>query len=440
MTGPGIDRRKLLAALGAGGALALAGGRGMAMRAAVELADPPRWPATDAFLHAYIAGKPLPGAVGAIGRAGEPPRFLSHGTGAFQGGVPVDADSLWRIYSMTKPITGMAAMLLVEDGELALDRNIADFLPEWSQPTVLTDPENTLDAEPASGPITVRHLLTHTAGLGYSIITTGPLLEAYNRLGLTPALFRAPIEPNQPQSLAEFSERAASLPLIADPGSLWSYSMSLDLLGRVIEVASGMPFDSFLRQRIFGPLGMDSTFFQVPRSEARRMTANYMFEESEGEADENRDILLADPAAESVYFEELPYPFGGAGLVSSARDYDRFLAMLLGEGEVDGTRIMATETARLAMSDLLPEGVDLSRMFAPMGFGAGGRVMAQPGPTGEGAGSYGWGGAAGTVAWVDRSNGLRASGYIQLFGDQQFGQAFNRAVYADLAAKRADAA
>ena len=211
MTGATIDRRRMLGLLGSGGALALAGGPGLAMRAAAEFAGPSPWPAADALLHAYIAGKPLPGAAGAIGRAGEPPTFMLHGSTAFEGGRPVGPDTLWRVYSMTKPITGMAAMLLVEDGELALDQNIAEFLPEWSRPTVLIDPENTLDAQPAAGPITVRHLLTHTAGLGYTIVTTGPLLDAYSRLGLTPALFHAPIEEGQPHEVIARHADATSI-------------------------------------------------------------------------------------------------------------------------------------------------------------------------------------------------------------------------------------
>ena len=350
------------------------------------------------------------------------------------GDVAVGPDTLWRIYSMTKPVTGMAAMMLIEEGVLGLDQNIADILPEFAAPRVLTDPANSLASRPAAGPITVRHLLTHTAGLGYSIVSTGPLLAEYRRLGLLPfspgsvpieGRIPEPGEENRPASLAVFSERLATVPLIADPGSKWSYSVSLDLLGRVIEVASGIAFAAFLEQRLFNPLGMSNSVFQVPRERLSRLTASYGIE--------NGTAMLVDPPGDSIFSRPPAFPYGGAGLVTSAHDYDRFLAMLLGEGAVPGARVMATETARLAMSDLLPRGVDKSAMYTPTGFGAGGSVALAAGPAG-GAGTYGWGGAAGTIAWVDRANAIRVSGYVQHFpGDATpFRAGVTRAVYTDL--------
>ena len=388
-----LHRREFLAGLGIGTGMLLTGCTGMASSpvssAAAEMAAAGQWPSSEAFLAAYIAGKPLPGAMAAIARGTGAPSYLIHGDSAFEDGHPVTPDTLWRVYSMTKPITGMAAMLLVEDGRLLLDQPISELLPEWSQPMVMTDPEISLDAEPAAGPITVRHLLTHTSGLGYSIMPPGPLLDALIENGLVGGLLsRArPVPPNTPTSIAEFSEQAARLPLIANPGEVWSYSMSLEILSRVIEVASGMGYEDFLRRRIFGPLGMTNTFFRVPAEKRRQMTDNFVVAEGE--------MTVVDPADDSVYLDPPPMPFAGAGLVSSAHDYDRFLAMLLGEGAVGESRIMTTETARLAMSDLLPAGVDKSRMFSPSGFGAGGRVVIEAGPNGESVGTYGWGGAAG---------------------------------------------
>jgi len=302
---------------------------------------------------------------------------------------------------MTKPVTGIAAMILVDEGKMKLDQPIADFLPEFANMTVLTDPDKSLDAVPAKTQITLRHLLTHTAGLGYSIVTKGPLLKAYLDNGITPGIVsRFPI-PGQPTSaptpdLKTFSERLAKQPLIAEPGTKWSYSISLDLLGRVIEVASGMDFEAFLQTRIFEPLKMTSSYFQVPKSETKRFVSNY--------APVNGILFPIDPASTSIYLDKPAFAFGGAGMVASARDYDRFLNMLANYGELDGVRVMSTATAKLAMSDLLPSAVSTDGTYADgAGFGAGGRV-------GKGAndGVFGWGGAAGTVAFVDPRRKLRA--------------------------------
>lgn len=390
------------------------------------------WPLVQALLDSLAPAK-LPGLAGAIGKGTAPADFLFAGTLAKDSTVKIDADTLWRVYSMTKPITGMAAMMLIEDGKLRLDQNIADFIPGFAAPKVLVDPERSLESRPAKGPITVRNLLTHTAGLGYSIITKGPLLDAYNRLGILPAQLSRQKMPGAPDfptapSLAEFADRLATLPIIADPGTKWSYSVSLDLLGRVIELASGKSFDAFLQERIFDPLGMTSTYWQVPASEAHRLVTNH-FAIAIG-------LIPIDPGATSIYLDKPAFPFGGAGLVMSARDYDRFLLMLAGQGAVEGKRIMKAETVRLGMSNLLAPGVDTAGTFAEgQGFGAGGRVTIKPTPGGQGMGTYGWGGAAATIAWVDPSRGIRGAGFAQYMPDSAFGfpKEFAKAVYADLA-------
>lgn len=389
------------------------------------------WPEVRALIETYVPSR-LPGIAAAVGRGTEDADYLFDGTIAVDSRTAVDADTLWRIYSMTKPITGMAAMILIDDGTIRLDQNIADFISGFANPRVLTDPDASLASRPAKGPITVRHLLTHTAGLGYSIVTQGPLLKEYLRLGLTPAaLSRTRLLDDSgaetAPSLEAFADRLATLPLIADPGTRWSYSLSLDLLGRVIEVASGKPFDAFLLERMFAPLGMRSSFWRVPASEVGRFVTNYNVT-PEG-------LQPIDPAATSVYLDPPPFPFGGAGLVMSARDYDRFLLMLMGEGAIGRARIMKPETVRLGMSNLLPEGVRMDESFTPgTGFGAGGRVTLASVPGGEGAGTFGWSGAAGTIGWVDPTRRVRASGFVQFlpFGALPFQDEFGKAVYAGL--------
>ncbi|MEI9927915.1 MAG: serine hydrolase domain-containing protein [Sphingomonas sp.] len=398
-------RMRMLAGIGA--ALLLAGSAAALGRAQTATGK------VDALVERYVAEGKVPGIVIAIGRGDAPAQFHSAGRIAAEStAAPAGPDSLWRVYSMTKPLTGMAAMILVEEGKIKLDEPVSDFIPAFKTMRVLDDPAGTtLASHPATRPITIRNLLTHTAGLGYTIITKGPLLDEYNRLGINPAQVSAGLEPGmratRPPTLAAFADKVATLPLIAEPGTKWSYSIGLDVLGRVIEVASGMQFDAFLRQRIFDPLKMTSTYFTVPASEAGRLATNYYY------MGDNRVPL--DPGATSVYLAPPSFPYGGAGLVMSARDYDRFLWMLQDGGTLDGARVMKPETVRLALSNLLPAGVDTSLLTSladragKLGFGAGGSVYLADVPGVARKGTYGWGGAAGTIAFVDPAGQVRGT-------------------------------
>lgn len=401
--------------------------------AAFAQAAPPRTPAapatrslpaTEAMVRSYVTDKKVPGMVVVVGG---PSWTSAHAAGraAVEAGAPVaNIDTLWRVYSMTKPITGMAAMMLVEDGKLKLDQPISDFIPAFKSMKVLADPDNSLVSRPATKPITVRNLLTHTAGLGYTIVTKGPLLKEYERLGIVPAAVNmqaeAAMAPVRPKSLEEFANRVATLPLIAEPGTKWSYSIGLDVLGRVIEVASGMSFEQFLQTRMFGPLGMTSTYWQVPESQKARLVTNYAWA--------GDTLLPLDPASTSVWLRRPSFPYGGAGLAMSARDYDRFLHMLQDGGTLDGKRVMKAETVALAMSNLLPAGVTFGGVDGAtggqagpkMGFGAGGSVYLETLPGRPGKGTYGWGGAAGTVAFVDPVRQVRGTVMVNYFPADRF--------------------
>jgi CubicO group peptidase (beta-lactamase class C family) len=365
-----------------------------------------RYPTVQTKIDALIAAKKLPGIVAAIGKGVRPPEYMIKGHLAVGNATAVNKDSLFRVYSMTKPVTGIAAMILIGEGKMRLDQPIADFIPEFAQMRVATSPDTSMDSVPAKTQITVRHLLTHTAGLGYTITTKGPLLQAYLDNGLAPAVAsRIPLPIAPPSApvpdLKTFAERTAKLPLMAEPGTKWIYSMSLDILGRVIEVASGMDFGSFLQTRIFDPLKMTSSYFQVPQSEVGRFATNYGVV---GGA-----LIPIDPGVNSIYTDKPAFPFGGAGLVSSAHDYDRFLAMLLGGGALDGVRIMSRAAVGVATSNLLPPGTDTKGTFIDgHHFGAGGRVG-----TGAVAGSFGWSGAAGTVGFIHKKRNIRATGMVQ---------------------------
>lgn len=387
----------------------------------------------------YVAEKKAPGIVAAIGR-GEQASFISGGRVAFEASAQAaDRDSLWRVFSMTKPITAMAAMILIEEGKLKLDQPISDFFPGYKHMKVLVDPDKDLAARPARTQITVRHLMTHTAGLGYTIVTKGPLLKEYERLGITPytadAKSEAQLRPIRPKSLSEFAERVATLPLIAEPGTKWSYSIGLDVLAAVIEKASGMPYDAFLKKRIFDPLKMRSTFFTVPAADAGRLATGYVW------IGDNPYPL--DPGATSAYLTPPSFPYGGAGLVMSAHDYDRFLHMLQNEGTLDGVRVMKPQTVKLAMSNLLPAGVTYGGAVANtggargsnQGFGAGGSVYLVDIPGGPAKGTYGWGGAAGTIAWVDPVHKLRVTVMVNYLPGEKWPlrKETTAAVYADIA-------
>ncbi|WP_404335392.1 serine hydrolase domain-containing protein [Sphingomonas sp. MMS12-HWE2-04] len=396
-----------------------------------------RTDATRALVDRYVSEGRVPGAVIAFGTQGLPPTVVAAGRIADEpNAAKADIDSLWRVYSMTKPITGIAAMILVEEGKIKLDQPISDFIPAFKSMKVLVDPAKDLATRPATRPITVRNLLTHTAGLGYNIITKGPLLDEYNRLGINPAQVSAAMEPNmrsvRPATLEEFANRVASAPLIAEPGTKWSYSIGLDVLGRVIEVASGVPFDQFVNTRIFAPLKMKASYWTVPADKAGIFSTNYALMGT------NR--VPMDPGASSVWLTPPSFPYGGAGLVMSARDYDRFLAMLLNGGTLDGARILKPETVKLAMSDLLPAGVDKTLLedttkdsAVAMGFGAGGSVYLADRPGGPAKGTFGWAGAAGSIGWVDPANHVRVTAMVNIFGDVPFKRDAGRAVYADLA-------
>ncbi len=363
--------------------------------------------AMQALVDDYVRSNKVPGIVAAIGRGDAPPTFFYAGHISDDPGAPkADPDSLWRIYSMTKPITAMAALMLVEDGKIGLDQPVSDFIPAFKNMRVADDPKTSLASHPATHPITIRHLLTHTSGLTYQIMGDGPLQQEYKRLGLLGGREDAELSKLQPSTLEEYAERVASVPLMAEPGTQWNYSISLDVLGSVIEIASGMPFERFVQQRLFDPLGMKSTYWTVPQSEAGRLATLYAWV--------GEDRVPYEPGPTSMWLNPPKLHYGGSGLVSSARDYDRFLQMLAGSGSVDGVRVLKRETVELALSNLLPEGVRVASIATPdtdkaEGYGAGGWVYLADAPQGVRAGTYGWSGSAATLAFIDPAKGLRVT-------------------------------
>lgn len=412
LTDPMLQRRHFLATVGA-----------IAASPVFAQGGPRQYAAVKALAERYVAEKKLAGLSFALSTGGAPASYVNAGTLAFDSAARVDENSLYRIYSMTKPVTGVAAALLIEDGKLKLDQSIGDILPSWRNPRVAIDPAKGLESRAAAGPVTVRHLLTHTSGVSYTISGKGPVQQEYLRAGLfsttgVPREFRAQeaqgmgLAPdavgNYLPNLRAFADTLATMPLIADPGRVWHYSLGLDLLGAVIEAAAGMPFDSFLKTRIFDPLDMASTSFKS--IDPRRLTSNYMMSP--------KGPMLVDNALRGAFNETPPIPMGGAGLVSSARDYFRFGDMLRGGGAIGTQRIMKPETAQMIVSDIMPAGV---RYRDGGGFGFGGRVVtADTKEANDSLGSYGWGGAAGTIFWMDPVRRAVVVGMIQILPGEAY--------------------
>lgn len=391
-----LDRRALF--LGAAG-LGLA-----ACVAPRALASSVTLPQTQAVLDRWIADGRMPGvSVGVRAPSGEDV-FVQSGALDFGSPRAVEADSLFRIYSMTKPITGAAAALLIEDGRLSLDQPVADFIPEFANLTVATNPDESLDARPATQAMTIRHLLTHTSGLTYSFTGAGPVQLAYRRAGIFPftgEIWPMDIDGPRVRNLDELAARLATIPLIAEPGSAYNYSVSLDVLGLVIQRASGMPFPDFVQQRLLDPIGMADTVWRLRPGDADRLMELYGY-------DENGEGPVVLPAASAeAYSREVTLYAGGAGLVSSTRDYLGFLATLLDDGRAGTGQVMRPETARLIRSDILSP--DLTAVGGGYGFGG---WVARPGHRRQG--EYGWSGAAGTQGWVDPARNFAGVMMIQV--------------------------
>ncbi len=327
-----------------------------------------------------------------------------------EAGAPVTEDTRWRIYSMSKPITSVAAMILWERGEIELDDPISRWLPAFAEARVYVKGSSTSPLTiPTPEPIRVKHLLTHTAGLTYGFHHAHPVDEAYRAAGFewgVPAGL----------DLAGCVDAWAQLPLVHTPGTEWNYSHATDVLGRLVEVVSGQSLDVFLDEQVLSPLGMTQTGFQV--DEPDLLAALYTRHPGTGarvRAEPGRSALLDPPQWLS----------GGGGLVSTARDYHRFTQMVLRGGELDGVRVLGSRTVAYMGRNHLPGGADLEQVGRPLfaempfhgvGFGLGFSVVQDPVAyaTTVTPGELAWGGAASTAFWVDRSEGITAMFFTQL--------------------------
>lgn len=318
---------------------------------------------------------------------------------------PLEKDAIFRIYSMTKPITSVAFMMLVEQGLVALDDPVAKFIPEWANLGVFAAGTDAgwATTRPAR-PMMMIDLLRHTSGLTYGFQMQGNIDAAYRKLKVAEDLRHG--------TMQEFIDKLAKLPLVFSPGEAWNYSVSTDVLGYLVEKISGLPFADFLEQKIFQPLGMVDTAFTVPADKNHRLTACYAAGQLGSKAVKPGLPALQDDPEKSPYLTPTDFTSGGGGLVGTMADYMRFARMLLNGGELDGVRLLSPKTLQLMTANHLPGAKDLTQMskslfseatYAGVGFGLGFGVTVDPAATmiPGSKGDFFWGGAASTFFWVD---------------------------------------
>lgn len=341
----------------------------------------------------------LPGVVAMVVRGGKIAYFEALGRRNPAQPDPMQRDSIFRIYSMTKPIVSVAAMMLFEEGRFFLHDPVSKYLPEFKDVQVgVVGADQQVDTVPAERAMTVQDLLRHTAGLTYEILAEAPVRRLYARA----KIYR------RDWTNHEFSQALATLPLMYQPGTVWDYSRATDVLGRLVEVVSGQPLRDFFAGRIFQPLRMVDTGFHVPAASHPRLAEP--FSRDPDTAADVRLLDVRDPVAMDM---------GGGGLVSTATDYARFTQMLLNKGVLDGQRLLSRKTIELMTSDHLGSIRSTSDLLPPgHGFGLGFAVRLQAGiaPVAGSAGSYFWGGMAGTTFWVDPAEDMHAVLMVQAPG------------------------
>ena len=356
------------------------------------------------FLETYLERKMLPGFSVLVARRGRVAWRTERGVLDWDTGIPLGADTIFRIYSMTKPVTSLALMMLYEQGLIRLEHDVSRYIPEFAQLRVFDagDADKYSTRAPARK-MRVHDLLTHTSGLSYSFMHQHPVDALYRReLGDTRA---------RGETLEQFVSGLARLPLLYSPGERWNYSVATDVCGRLVEIVSGQSLDTFFRERIFAPLGMPDTGFTVAEEDIGRFASCY--EKLPG----NSRIRKQDDAASSVYRGTCSFLSGGGGLVSTTDDYLRFCQMLLNGGTLNGARLLSPGTLRFMTLNHLPANRTLAEMGDTLfsearmdgsGFGLGFSVVIDRvralAPTSEG--SFSWGGMASTYFWIDPAEEL----------------------------------
>ena len=361
----------------------------MAKPEAVGL-DPKKLEAVDEKMKALMEDNRLTGGTVVIARKGKVAHFETYGLRNREEELPVEKDTIFRIYSMTKAITSMAALMLWEEEKLDLDDPLSKYFPPLTKMKVLKNGE-LVDVKKE---ITVADLLRHTSGLTYGWMSNLRIREALRNAGVL----------DRDKALVPMVNGMDKVPLLFQPGSDWVYGCSTDVLGGVVEVASGKPFDKFLEERIFNPLKMNDTGFYVPANKADRFAANYNYK--------NGKLTLKDDPKKSRYLQNPAFKSGGGGLCSTASDYMRFLLMIENGGKFDGKRYLKKKSVKLMTTNQIPKGGGWvtfgDEVREGVGFGHGFSVrvkMSDWDPDGR-VGEYGWGGAASTHYWISPKDDL----------------------------------
>ncbi len=371
----------------------------------------------------YVNGGYLPGMLTYVYRKGHLVHTSICGHMDIGRDKPMREDAIFRIYSMSKPITAVALMLLAEEGVIGLDDAVHDHIPAWKDlgvyasgtPSLLGGAAPSFMTTPTLRPMRVLDLATHTSGLSYGFMMRTAVDAAYRRAKV--------VDRQTPGGLQGMIDQLAQIPLDFSPGTAWNYSVSIDVLGYLVEKLSGMSFGEFLRERLFGPLEMNDTAFYVPLEKVERFTCCYQPETGRG-------LKLQDDARESTYANPPILESGGGGLVSTAHDYLRFCRMMLNGGTLDGVQILSPKTVALFSLNYLPDGREVADMsppgmfsesgYAGVGFSLGCGVNVDvaktrlPGSLGE----YFWGGAAATAFWIDPKEELTVVFMTQVIGSE----------------------
>lgn len=363
-------------------------------------------------LSPYVENDEIAGLMTMVYRRGEVAHFETYGQRDLQTNALMTKDTLFRIYSMTKPITTVAALMLYEEGHFLLGDPVAEYLPAFEDVTVYDTTAGGRPTEvPVRRPITIRDLMTHTSGLTYGVFGNTPVDSMYTEVGIL----------DNDRTLAAAVDTLGTLLLLHQPGETWHYSVSTDVLGRLVEVISGQSLDAFFQTRIFEPLGMDDTMFEVPSDEMDRFATNYT-------VGQDGSLVVQDRKQDSEFAAPVKFLSGGGGLVSTMDDYLRFARMLLNGGAVDGTRLLGPKTVDLMTRN------HLDGTHEPgWGFGLGVQVctdLAEAQTLGS-EGMYGWSGAANTFFFVDPKEELIGMVWTQLFphGRYPIGPTFRVNVY-----------
>lgn len=369
---------------------------------------------TDHLNRNYIEPGKIAGCQTLVARHGHVAYFKSLGLMDRERRTPMADDTIFRIYSMTKPITSVALMMLFEQGQFQLNDPVSRFIPEWREHRVWVSGEGSaMQTAAPERPMTMRNVLSHTGGLTYGA-TNHPVDRIYREVG---------VNREEGETLSGFVQKLAKVPLRYTPGERWMYSLSTDVCGYLVEAISGKRFDQFLQENIFDPLDMKDTSFHVAPRKAARLAANY-------ERQPDKTLKLIDDPERSKYLKEPTFFSGGGGLTGTTADYFRFCEMLRRGGELDGARILGRRTIELMHMNHLAGGRDLSTMaigafsetaYEGVGFGLGfATTLGEVAAGAIAAGDYYWGGAASTIFWVDPKEDLVAIFMTQLMPSATF--------------------